>query len=139
MKGFKDSAKKLSDRTYEVLEAEIQVILDLGVELRLNTPLGPDLTLADLKDQGYEAIFIAVGAHKSRGLHIEGVELDGVLQATDFLLNVNRGYRVDLGKRVVVVISALLLKVPAASGSLSTPVMVMVPPSPPRKSGTRQT
>jgi len=87
----------------DLLEAEIQVILDLGVELRLNTPLGPNLTLADLKRQGYEAIFIAVGAHKSRMLHIDGVELDGVLRATDFLLNVNRGYRVDLGRRVVVV------------------------------------
>lgn len=86
-----------------LLEAEIQVILDLGVELRLNTPLGPDLTLASLRKQGYEAIFIAIGAHKSLDLHIEGVELDGVLRATDFLLNVNRGYRVDLGRRVVVV------------------------------------
>jgi NADPH-dependent glutamate synthase beta subunit-like oxidoreductase len=96
---------------YDLLEAEIQVILDLGVELRLNTPLGPDgstelakvLTLADLRKQGYEAIFIAVGAHRSLDLHIEGAELDGVLRATDFLLNVNRGYRVDLGNRVVVV------------------------------------
>ncbi len=87
----------------DLLEAEIQVILDLGAELRLNTPLGPDLTLADLKRQGYEAIFIAVGAHRSQELHIEGVELDGVLRATDFLLNVNRGYRVDLGRRVVVI------------------------------------
>ena len=105
---------------YDLLEAEIQVILDLGVELRLNTPLGPDgstepssraqaeglaevLTLADLREQGYEAIFIAVGAHRSREMRIDGVELDGVLRATDFLLNVNRGYRVDLGNRVVVV------------------------------------
>ena len=87
----------------DLLEAEIQVILDLGVELRLNTPLGPDLTLADLRNQGYEAFFVAIGAHRSRGLHIEGAELDGVLQATDFLLNINRGYRVDLGNRVVVV------------------------------------
>jgi formate dehydrogenase beta subunit len=86
----------------DLLEAEIQVIIDLGVELRLNTPLSPNLTLADLKKQGYEAIFIAIGAHKSLDLHIDGMELDGVLQATDFLLNVNRGYRVDLGSRVVV-------------------------------------
>ena len=88
---------------YDLLEAEIQVILDLGVELRLNTPLGAELTVADLRKQGYEAIFIAVGTHKSRELYIDGVELDGVLRATDFLLNVNRGYRVDLGNRVVVV------------------------------------
>ncbi len=88
---------------HDLLEAEIQVILDLGVELRLNTPLGADLSLADLKKQGYEAIFVAVGTHRSRDLYIDGAELDGVLRATDFLLNVNRGYRVDLGNRVVVV------------------------------------
>jgi NADPH-dependent glutamate synthase beta subunit-like oxidoreductase/ferredoxin len=87
----------------DLLEAEIQAILDLGVKLRLDTPLCPDRTLADLKEQGFEAIFIATGTHMSRGLRIEGAELDGVLQATDFLLNVNRGYRVDLGSRVVVV------------------------------------
>ncbi|MEE8389544.1 MAG: FAD-dependent oxidoreductase [Anaerolineae bacterium] len=87
----------------DLLEAEIQVILDLGVELRLNTPLGPDLTLADLRKQGYEATFIAVGAHTSRELRIEGVELDGVLKAVDFLLNVNLGYRVELGKNILVI------------------------------------
>jgi len=88
---------------HDLLESEIQVILDLGVELRLGTPLGPDLTLADLKEQGYEAVFVAVGMHKSRDLYIDGVELDGVLRATDLLLKVNQGYRVDLGSRVVVV------------------------------------
>ncbi len=88
---------------YDLLEAEIQIILDLGVELRLNTPLGPNLTLTDLRKQGYEAIFIAVGMHRSRELNIDGMELDGVLHATDFLLNVNRGYQVDLGNRLVVV------------------------------------
>ncbi|TEU15612.1 MAG: FAD-dependent oxidoreductase [Anaerolineales bacterium] len=87
----------------DLLEAEIQVVLDLDVELRLNTPLGPDLTLADLRKQGYEAIFIAVGAHRSRELGIEGVELDGVLKAVDFLLNVNLGYRVELGNKILVI------------------------------------
>jgi NADPH-dependent glutamate synthase beta subunit-like oxidoreductase len=87
----------------DLLEAEIQVILDLGVELRLNSPLSSDLTLTDLRKQGYETIFVAVGMQKSRDLQIEGIELDGVLRATDFLLNVNQGYRVDLGSRVVVV------------------------------------
>jgi NADPH-dependent glutamate synthase beta subunit-like oxidoreductase len=86
-----------------LIEAEIQAILDLGVELRLNTPIGPDFGLADLRAQGYEAIFIAIGAHRSLELGIEGVHLDGVLRATDFLLNVNLGYRVELGNRVLVV------------------------------------
>ena len=87
----------------DLLEAEIQAILDLGVELKLNTPLTPDLTLAGLRVQGYEAVFIAVGAHRSRELGIGGVELDGVLKAVDFLLNVNQGYRVELGKKILVI------------------------------------
>ena len=88
---------------YDLLEAEIQAILDLGVELQLNTPVSPGLTLTDLRRQGYEAIFIAIGAHMSREMRIAGIELDGVLRATDFLLNVKHGYRVELGSRVVVV------------------------------------
>jgi NADPH-dependent glutamate synthase beta subunit-like oxidoreductase len=87
----------------DLLDAEIQVILDLGVELKLNTPLAPDFALAELRAQGYDAFFIAIGAHKSRALRIEGVELDGVLNAVDFLLNVNLGYRVDLGAKIVVI------------------------------------
>ena len=54
-------------------------------------------------DQGFEAVFLATGATRSRDLQIPGVELDGVLKAVDFLINANSGYRVDLGDRVVVV------------------------------------
>src|SRR5208282_4230093 len=53
--------------------------------------------------KGYEATFLGIGAHKSRELAIEGVQLDGVLRAIDFLLNVNLGYRVTLGRKVVVI------------------------------------
>ncbi len=87
----------------DLVKAEIQAVLDLGVELRLNQAVGRDFLLRDLREEGYEAVFIAIGAHKSRGLPIEGVELDGVLRAVEFLLNVNLGFTVDLGRRVVVV------------------------------------
>lgn len=87
----------------DLVQAEIQGVLDLGVELRLNQALGRDFTLTDLRAQGYESIFIAIGAHKSRNLRIEGVQLDGVFRAVEFLLNVNLGFKVDLGERVVVV------------------------------------
>ncbi|MBI4519062.1 MAG: FAD-dependent oxidoreductase [Deltaproteobacteria bacterium] len=87
----------------EVIQAEIQAVLDLGVELRLGQRLGHDFALADLRQQGYQAVFIGIGAHRSRELNIEGVELDGVFRAIDFLLNVNLGYRVELGKKVVVI------------------------------------
>ena len=87
----------------ELIRLEINAILSLGVELKLNAAIGRAFTLADLKRQGYEAVFIAIGAHKSRDLQIPGVELDGVFRAVDFLLNVNLGYRVELGNNVIVI------------------------------------
>jgi len=87
----------------EIIQAEIKAIESLGVELRTNSALGRDFSLADLKQQGYEAVFLGIGAHKSRELAIEGVQLDGVLRAIEFLLNVNLGFRVSLGRKVVVI------------------------------------
>ncbi|HXP61825.1 MAG TPA: FAD-dependent oxidoreductase [Dongiaceae bacterium] len=87
----------------EIIRAEIQAIESLGVEIRLQSRLGRDFTLADLKRQGFEAIFLGIGAHKSRELAIEGVQLDGVLRAIEFLLNINLGFRVSLGRKVVVI------------------------------------
>ncbi|RMI13304.1 MAG: 4Fe-4S dicluster domain-containing protein, partial [Calditrichaeota bacterium] len=59
--------------------------------------------LNDLRNAGYEAIFIAIGAHKSRMLNIEGMDADGILNAIDYLLNINQGYRVELGEKIVVI------------------------------------
>jgi len=87
----------------EIIRAEIEAIKSLGVTIVRNTRLGVDFTLADLKEQGFEAVFLGIGAHKSRELAIEGVQFDGVLRAIDFLLNVNLGYRVTLGQKVVVI------------------------------------
>src|ERR1039457_220213 len=87
----------------EIIQAEIEAIKSLGVEIRLNTRLGRDFAFSDLKQQGYEAVFLGISAHKSRELANEGVQLDGVLRAIDFLLNVNLGYRVTLGRKVVVI------------------------------------
>ena len=87
----------------EIIKAEIAAIESMGVEIRLNTRLGQDFDLKDLTRQGYEAMFLGIGAHKSRDLAIEGVQLDGVLRATEFLLNINLGFRVTLGHKVVVI------------------------------------
>ncbi|MFQ5652496.1 MAG: FAD-dependent oxidoreductase [bacterium] len=87
----------------ELVRMEINAILNLGVELQLGKGLGVDFSLRDLKENGYEAVFLAIGAHKSRDLQIEGVELDGVLRGVDFLLNINLGYKVDLGKKILVI------------------------------------
>ncbi|MFQ6092670.1 MAG: FAD-dependent oxidoreductase [bacterium] len=87
----------------DVIRLEVDAILNLGVELRTNAAVGRDFTLDELREQGYKAIFIAVGAHKSRELNIEGAELDGVLRGVEFLLNVNLGYRVELGDKVLTI------------------------------------
>jgi NADPH-dependent glutamate synthase beta subunit-like oxidoreductase len=87
----------------ELIRLEINAILSLGVDLKVNAAVGRDFTLADLRREGYRAVFVAIGAHKSRDLRVEGVELDGVLRAVDFLLNMNLGYRVELGRKVIVI------------------------------------
>ncbi len=87
----------------ELLRMEINAILNLGVELKTEVALGRDFTIDDLIANGYEAIFLACGAHQSRPLDIEGTRMDGVLNAVEFLLNVNLGYRVELGKRIVII------------------------------------
>jgi len=86
-----------------IIDKEIAKILGLGVELKLNAPLTPRFGLQEVRNLGYEAVFLAVGTQRGRDLQIEGAGLDGVIKAIDFLLNVNRGYRVDLGQRVVVI------------------------------------
>jgi formate dehydrogenase beta subunit len=87
----------------DLLDAEIRAILDMGVELRTNVRLGEDFSLASLKQEGFASVFLGIGAMRSRDLQIPGIDLDGVLRAVDFLLNVNLGYRVELGDDVVVV------------------------------------
>jgi formate dehydrogenase beta subunit len=87
----------------ELIKLEINAILSLGVDLELGRRLGVDFTLDDLRDRGFRSVFLGVGAQRSRDLQIPGVENDGVLKGVEFLLNVNMGYRVELGQKVVVV------------------------------------
>jgi NADPH-dependent glutamate synthase beta subunit-like oxidoreductase/NAD-dependent dihydropyrimidine dehydrogenase PreA subunit len=87
----------------DVLNAQIREILDLGPELKLNMRLGRDFTLDDLKRQGYRSVLMAFGLHRSRDLNLPGNDLDGVVKGIDFLLNVNLGYRFEVGKQVVVI------------------------------------
>jgi len=86
-----------------VIQAQVDSVLSLGVELKVNTRLGRDFFLRDLWSQEYAAVFLAIGAHRSRALQIEGADLDGVLHGVDFLLNANLNYRVNLGRKVLVV------------------------------------
>ncbi len=86
-----------------LLNREIQNILDLGVELKLNTIVGEDITIEDLKHQGFEVIFISTGAQKGQLIKLTGDNLEGVLSGLDFLKRVNSGEKVLVGEKVVVV------------------------------------
>ena len=86
-----------------IIRGEIDKIVSLGVRLELGRPLSPSYGLADLRREDFEAVFLSVGVSRGRDLQVPGVELDGVVKAVDFLLNVNRGFRMQLGRRVVVI------------------------------------
>jgi len=86
----------------EVLNRDIEYLKGLGIEIKANTPIGKETTLDDLSRQGYDAIFIAVGAHNGRKLPIPGAEADNVLVGTSFLRDVNLGNNIKLGQRVLV-------------------------------------
>ena len=86
-----------------VIDKEVEKIEQLGVEIRYHYPLTSEFGIQELKAQGYEAVFLSVGVQKGREMKIEGAELDGVIKAVDYLLNINNGYRVNLGKRVLVI------------------------------------
>jgi NADPH-dependent glutamate synthase beta subunit-like oxidoreductase len=87
-----------------VVEAQIREILDAGdVTLKLNSAAGRDFTVSGLRQQGFDAVVLAVGAHRSRDLSIPGVDLDGVHKGIEFLLNANLGYRFSIGQKVVVI------------------------------------
>lgn len=86
-----------------VLQAQVEELQRLGVEIRLNTQLTREFGLGHLRSLGFEAVFLGVGTQGGRDLAVPGVELDGIVKAVEFLLNVNRGYRVTLGRKVVVI------------------------------------
>jgi NADPH-dependent glutamate synthase beta subunit-like oxidoreductase/ferredoxin/Flp pilus assembly protein TadD len=87
----------------DLLELEIGAILSLGVRVDLGRGLDGERTLETLFAEGQDAVFLASGAGRGRHLEVEGSQLDGVVRAIDFLLNANAGYRMDMGRRVVVV------------------------------------
>ncbi len=86
----------------EIIKMEVENILGLGVDLHTRTTLGRDFTLGQLRSQ-FHAVFLATGLNKGRELSIPGIHLNGVFNGIDFLVNVNLGYEVELGRRVVIV------------------------------------
>ena len=83
-----------------ILKREIQSIEKLGVNIKLNTPIDDAKTLYN---DGYKAVYIAVGAHSGDKMRIPGEELQGVYDAVEFLRDANLGRQVKVGKRVAVV------------------------------------
>lgn len=87
----------------ELVRAEINAILSMGVELKCNMKLGRDFTIQSLRDEGYKAIFLGVGLPKGRKLALPGSDTPGVFDGLEFLKAFNEGKPMELGKKIVVI------------------------------------
>ncbi|CAK7032571.1 FAD-dependent oxidoreductase [Tissierella carlieri] len=86
-----------------VVNAEIDILKELGVEFKTGIEVGEDISLKELRQQGYKAFYLAIGAQSGRKLGIEGEEGEGVITGVDFLRDVNLGREVKLEGNVVVI------------------------------------
>ena len=87
----------------DVINAEIKVLKDLGVKFKTGVEVGKDITLDKLREQGFKAFYLAVGASKGAKVGCPGDELPGVMTGIDFLREVNLGEKPDIGKSVAVI------------------------------------
>ena len=87
----------------QVLDKDIEVVTNLGVELKLNSRLGEDFTVDSLMADGYDAVFLGLGAHKGIELGIPGEELEGVRQGVEFLRELNLTGTTKVGKKVCII------------------------------------
>ncbi len=102
----------------DVLEAEVETVRKMGVEIRTGGRIGADVSLDDLKDQGYRAMFLATGAHESTRLNIPGEDLRGITHGVDFLRDVNLDEAPDLSGDAVVVVGGGNAAIDAARTAL---------------------
>ncbi len=87
-----------------VVNAEIDILKELGVEFKTGVEVGKDISLDELRKEGYEAFYLAIGAQSGRKLGIEGEDAEGVISGgVDFLLDINLGNEVDVTGDVVVI------------------------------------
>lgn len=86
----------------DVVDKEVDIIKNMGVEIKYNTKIGKDITIDFLKKH-YDAVFLGIGAWESSGLMCKGEDMEGVLGGIDFLREVTLNKSVDLGKKVLVV------------------------------------
>lgn len=87
----------------DVVRAEIDILKELGVEFKLGVEVGQEISLADLRKQGYAAFYLAIGAQASRKLNIEGEDAQGVIAGVDFLRSINLGDDLKLSGKVIVI------------------------------------
>jgi formate dehydrogenase (NADP+) beta subunit len=85
-----------------LIAREIEAIVELGIDVETNSRIGETHSITEILGR-HAALFLAVGTGRARDLDLPGHDLDGVLRAVEYLLNVNQGFRVELGERVVVV------------------------------------
>jgi len=88
---------------YDVLNREIDTILELGVTLQTNSMLGEDMTIKNLFDDGFDAVFLGIGAWGSRSLGVKGQDAEGILSGIAFLEELGRGRKPELHGKIVVV------------------------------------
>jgi formate dehydrogenase beta subunit len=87
----------------KVLKWEIEGMLSIGIEARVNSAIGRDVTYKSLMEEGFEAIFIATGTPKGLWTRVEGEDLEGVITGIDFLRDIGLGKEIKLGRRVLVI------------------------------------
>jgi NADPH-dependent glutamate synthase beta subunit-like oxidoreductase len=87
----------------EILQKDIEHIKNMGVEIKTEETIGEKTTLKDLNAEGYEVIFLGIGAQQAKKLRIDGIENDNVLWGLDFLKKVNLNHEVKVEKRVIVI------------------------------------
>lgn len=87
----------------DVLRAEIASIERMGVEIVTGVRVGAELPLSALFEQGFRAVFLAIGAHRAIAPQLLGLDKVGVLDAISFLRQVNANQKVSLGRRVAVI------------------------------------
>jgi len=86
-----------------ILQEEIDWLLGTGITLKTNTEIGKDVTIDQLKAEGYQAFFLGLGAWQGMSMGVPGEELKGVLQGLDLLIGRNKGQDVPIGKKVAVI------------------------------------
>lgn len=86
-----------------IINAEIDVLKELGVEFKTGIEVGKDISIDQLRIEGYEAFYLAIGAQAGRHLNIEGENAKGVQTGVDFLLDVNLGKEIGLEGKVLVI------------------------------------